>query len=192
MSFETFIITFSYVGIFALMVLNGICGFPSSQIIYLISGYFAYKGDINLFLVIIIGGIAHSIGNIILYEVSRRKGLDYISKFKIFPKKEIKKVNAVMKKKGWWFLFFGKLVNPIKIIIPIPAGISKLNRVIFSSIVLITSIIWSAIFVLLGYFFGKTFDYAIYYGVIMIVLSLVIVGIFYKYMNSKEILKLVE
>ena len=192
MSIEHLIITFSYAGILLLMIANGITGFPSSQLIYIVSGYFAYKGDISFILAIVLGGIGHSIGNIILYEVSRKKGLSYISKFKIFPKKEIKKVNAVMKQKGLWFLFFGKLINPVKIIIPIPAGISKLNRAIFSSIVLITSLIWSTIFVSIGYFFGKTFDFALYYCIIMIILSFIIVGIFYKYMNSKEILKLIE
>lgn len=192
MDVENWILSFSYLGIFALLVLNGIIGFPSSQIIYIIAGWFAYESKINPFWVIFIGGLGHAIGNYILYEIARKKGLEYILKFKIFRKQDILKVDAVMRKRGWWFLFFGKFVNPIKIIIPIPCGMAKLNRVIFNAINLVTTILWAAIFVGLGFYFGKTFDFAIYYGVIMLVLTLIISGIFYKYMNSAEILEEVK
>ncbi|MFW6285710.1 MAG: DedA family protein [Nanoarchaeota archaeon] len=192
MSIEQIIISSSYIGIFLLLILNGIFGFPSSQIIYIIAGWFAYSEDMNLLLIVLLGGIGHAIGNAILYEISRKKGLNYILKFKLIPKSEICKVNAVMQKKGYWFLFFGKFVNPIKIILPIPCGISKMNRFIFNSINVITTILWAIIFVSIGYIFGKSWDFAYYYGVIMIILSFSIMFIFYRYMNSQEILKLVK
>ena len=189
MDVENWILSFSYLGIFLLLIVNGIIGFPSSQIIYIIAGYFAYVGDLSFFWVVIIGGTAHAIGNIILYEVARQRGLEYILKFKIFPKKEIMKVDAVMRKKGWWFLVFGKFVNPIKIIIPIPCGMARMNRLLFGIIIWVTSVLWAVIFVSLGFYFGKTWDFAIYYGLIMLVLTVIIMAVFYRYMNSAEILK---
>ena len=141
MNFEYLILTFSYLGIYVLMTINGVVAFPSSQILYILSGYFIFQGDLNFALVVFFGALGHTTGNIILYEISRKKGLEYITSFKIFPKREIEKVEAVFRKRGDWFLILGKLVNPIKVFIPIPAGISKMNRVHFGVIVFVTSVI---------------------------------------------------
>lgn len=197
MSFEQFIISFSYVAIFLLITMNGFISFPSSQIIYVIAGYFASIGDLNLILVILVGGLANTIGNWILYEVSRKKGLDYTLKFFKFlavlnPKREIKKIEVAFKKKGIWFLFIGKLVNPIKIFIPIPAGITKMNRLIFLPIVFVTSTIWASIFSCIGFYFGKSYESFGYLGIAMFCVFGTVLFYFYKYINSEEILKEIE
>lgn len=194
MSLETIIIQFSYVAIFLFLYINGIIGFPSSQLVYILAGWFVFRGDLNLILILVIGIIAHFLGNITLYELSRINGLKYIKKIdnfcqkyyklKIFAPKEIKKIQLVMKKKGLWYLFFGKLVNPIKLVINIPAGLSKVNRFLFGLIILITSSIWGIIFVSLGYFFGKSFDLAAYYGVIMLIFAVVLIYFFKKSMDK--------
>lgn len=198
MNLEQLIINFGYFGIFILIIINGIISFPSSQIIYLISGYFASKRDLNLFIIILLGTLANTIGNIILYEIARKKGLDYTLKFfRHFlyiknPKQEIKKIEQVFKKKGVLFLFVGKLLNPIKIFIPIPAGIVKMNRIIFTIIVFITSGIWATIFVSFGFYFGKSYQAFGYYGALIFLIAIIVLYIFYKYMNSEEILKEIE
>lgn len=195
MTIEYLLTNFSYIAIFLFLILNGILGFPSSQLIYLFAGYFIFKEKLSIQLVLFFGIFGHFLGNYILYELSRKKGIKYIIKFakyfnlKYINQKEIKKVQLVMKKKGLWFLFFGKLVNPIKLVINIPCGISRINRIYFNIIILITSSIWAIIFVYLGFIFGKSFNFAIYYGIIMIILASIIMFIFYKYMNSESILK---
>ena len=194
MSLEEIIISLSYFGIFVLLTSNGIISFPSSQIIYIVAGYFASRGDLNLFLVILVGAIANSVGNLILYEISRRKGLDCSLKlFKFLdmlnPRKEIRKIQIAFKKRGYFFLFVGKLVNPIKVFIPIPAGISKMNRVKFFAIVFIASGIWGSVFSYIGYYFGKSWEKFGYYGLIMFTIFIVVIIMFYKYINSKEIIE---
>jgi len=198
MSIEEVIISLSYFGILILMTSNGFWAFPSSQILYIIAGYFAFQGNLNLISVILIGALGHSLGNYILYEIARKKGLNYSIKFiKFFfqltdPEKEIKKFQIAFKKKSILFLFVGKLANPSKIFIPIPAGISKMNRGIYLFIVYITSIIWASIFTLIGYYFGKSYTNFGYIGIIMIILFVGISTYFYKYMNSDEIIKDLE
>ncbi len=198
MTIEELIIKFSYFAIFFLITVNGITSFPSSQIIYVIAGYFAATGHLSLFWIIFIGALGHSTGNWILYEISRRKGLDYSIKFiKFFfqftdPYKEIRKFQLAFNKRQVFFLFIGKLVNPIKIFIPIPAGIAKMNRLIFLPIVFITSAIWSSIFVFIGYYFGKSYENFGFVGVGILMVALLVMFYFYKIMNSKEILEQVE
>ena len=198
MSLEILIITFSYFAIYVLMTLNGIFSFPSSQIIYVISGYFVYLGDLNLFYVLFIGALGHSTGNFILYEISRKKGLKYSIKFIKFlfqfndPYKEIKKFQVAFNKRKIFLLFLGKLVNPIKIFIPIPAGIVKMNRFLFLIIVYITSAIWAMVFISIGYFFGNSLENFGFIGPIIFVVALLVMYFFYKLMNKKEIVEEAE
>lgn len=192
MDTETIIISFSYAGIFMLMVLNGFIGFPSSQILYIIAGYFVFAGDLNLPMVIITGALGNTLGNIILYEVARQKGLHYLTKFKIFREREIKKIQVVFQKKGAWFLAVGKLVPALKVFIPIPAGLSKMNRALYVPIILITSIIWSFPFLGIGYYFGKSSNVFGKYAVVMAIIAFVVAAVFYRFMNSEEVIQEIE
>jgi len=189
LSVESIIVTLGYIGIFGMMISNGIVGFPSSQILYIIAGYFIFTGELNLVLVVLLGAIGNTIGNIILYELAKGRGLVYITRFKIFPEREVKKVQAVFNQHGSWFVFVGKLLPAIKVFIPIVAGIGKMNRALYVIVILISSTLWSLIFISIGYFFGKNTDFFGYYGFILIAVALVVVGVFYRYMNSKHILQ---
>lgn len=191
-SIEHIVITLGYIGICSLMISNGIIGFPSSQILYIISGFFISTGDLNLALVSIIGALGNTIGNIILYEAVRAKGLSYITRFKIFPEREVRKVQIAVSKRGSWFIFAGKLLPAIKVFIPIVAGIGKMNRTIYIAIILISSYIWSLIFIAIGFYFGKNTDFLGVYVLVLIAISLIIVGIFYRYINSQGVLREVE
>ena len=198
MNLEYFILTLSYFGIFLLLSINGFFSFPSSQIIYIIAGYFAYTGDLNIYYVIAFGALGQTLGNWILYEVSRKKGLEYGSKFisYLFPyhdtKKEIQKFQIAFNKSQIFLLFIGKLVNPIKIFIPIPAGIAKVNRAIFLIIVYITSAIWATVFTFIGFYFGKNYQNFGYIGAILFLIALTVMYSFYRLMNSKEVIEELE
>lgn len=198
MSIEQIIISLSYTGILLLMISNGFISFPSSQILYVIAGYFAFTGDLNLILIIAIGALGHTIGNYILYEISRQKGMKYSIKFIKYmfqltdPYKEIRKFQITFNKKPLFFLFIGKLVNPIKLFISIPAGIAKMNRALFLIIVYITSAIWASIFTFIGYYFGKSYENFGYIGAVILIIAVLVMSYFYKLMNSNEVLKELE
>lgn len=192
MDTETIITSFSYFGIFALMISNGFIGFPSSQILYIIAGYFVFTGDLNLPLVIIAGALGNTVGNIILYEVARRKGLHYLTKFQIFREKEIRKVQVVFQKKGAWFLAAGKLIPALKVFIPIPAGLSHMNRALYVPIIAVTSAIWTAPFLSIGYYFGKSSNVFGKYAVVMAIIAFAVGAIFYRFMNSPEVIEEIE
>lgn len=192
MDIELIIVTLGYIGIFGLMISNGFFSIPSSQILYIITGYFIFTGDLNLYLAALAGATGNTIGNVLLYEAARSKGLKYILKFKMFREKEIRKVQAAFKKRGAWFILIGKLLPAIKVFVPIPAGIGKMNRALFTSIIFVASLFWSLIFISIGYFFGKSADVFQSYAIILAIVAVVVVTIFYKYINSEEVLREVE
>ncbi|MCA9486103.1 MAG: DedA family protein [Candidatus Woesearchaeota archaeon] len=187
MNIEQVILTLSYFGILLLMTSNGLTSLPSSQILYIVCGIFAAKGDLSLTWIILIGALGHTGGNWLLYEIARKKGMTFILKFKLFPEKQVKKVSLVFNKKPIFYLFIGKLVNPVKVFIPIPAGIAKMHRGIFLLITYITSAIWAALFVGIGYLFKEGFNKFGYLGGILLALGIIIILYFYKQMNTLEL-----
>ncbi|KKU52736.1 MAG: hypothetical protein A3F26_00190 [Candidatus Ryanbacteria bacterium RIFCSPHIGHO2_12_FULL_47_12b] len=184
---EEIIVAGGYLGIFGLMIVNGFVSFPSSQILYIVAGFFISRGFFNFYGVAFVGALGNTIGNIILYEIARRKGLTAITRLKIFPEREVKKVQMAFAKRGAWFLFIGKLLPAIKVFVPIPAGIARMNRFLYTIIVGISSYLWALIFLALGFFFGKSADFLSRYTVILAIIAVAVVVIFYRYMNSKEV-----
>lgn len=189
MDYEAIILASSYVGIFLLMISNGLLSFPSSQILYIVVGYFVGTGTLLFFPSSIIGAAGNTIGNIMLYELVRRHGVNYLTRFQIFHEQDIKKVEIVFRKKGLWFLFVGKLLPAIKVFIPIPAGLGKTHRGIFAFLMLTSSWLWSCIFIAIGYYFGKNTGVWKSYGTVLVVVAAILVYLFYRMLNSKEVLR---
>lgn len=185
---EMIITVAGYFGIFVLMISNGALSFPSSQVLYVIAGYFVAQEKLLLIPVLLVGALGNTIGNIILYELVRRHGRDFIVKFKLFPSRELEKVEMAFQKKGAWFIFIGKLLPAIKVFVPIPAGLGKMHRGLFALLMFVASSIWALGFITLGYFFGGTFKIFGPYALIPIVIAIIVVALFYRYLNSNEIL----
>ncbi len=156
-SLELIIATTGYIGIFILMTLNGLISFPSSQLLYIIVGYFVGTKNISFVIAAFIGAFGNAVGNIVLYELTRRRGISILKKILFIPisEKTLLNLESTFKKRGRIFLFFGKLIPAIKVFVPIIAGISRTPRIIFAIIMFIASFIWSLIFLSIGFIFGK-------------------------------------
>jgi len=189
---EAIIAGFSYAGIFGLMIANGFFSFPSSQILYIVVGYFIGTGALLLFPASLVGALGNTIGNVLLYEAIRRHGITYVKRFQIFREEDIRKVEIVFRKKGLWFLFVGKLLPAIKVFVPIPAALGKVHRGKFAAIMLAASWIWSLIFIAIGYSFGKGAVMWKSYGIILMIVAAIIVFIFYRMLNAHDVLRQIE
>ncbi len=188
-SVESIVVALSYFGIFLLMVTNGSISFPSSQVLYIITGYFIFTGALFLPLVVLVGALGNTVGCVILYEVARSKGLKYITKFKFFPEQVIKKVQVAFQKRGVWFVFIAKLIPALKVFVPIPAGISKMSRPLYLFAIFTSSAIWTAPFIAIGYYFGKSSDVFSNYAIILMFVALIMFGLFYRYINKLQVVQ---
>jgi len=192
MDIEHIVLATSYVGIFGLMIANGFASFPSSQILYIIVGYFVSTGTLGILPASIAGAAGNTVGNILLYEAIRSHGIRYLSRFPFYKEREVKKVEVAFRKRGALFLFIGKLLPAIKVFIPIPAAVGRMHRGLFATIMLSSSWLWSLIFIGIGYFFGKSAGVWKSYGIILMVIAATVVYFFWRYLNSPEILRAVE
>ena len=122
-----------------------------------------------------------------LFALSYFLGTQLLKKFSIFKKEDIERVEIVFRKKGLWFLFVGKLLPAIKVFIPIPAALGRVDRRIFSAIMFSASWIWSLAFIGIGFMFGKGAGMWKSYGILLMAIATLVLFLFYRLLHSHEV-----
>ncbi len=186
MILEDSILTFGYFAIFIFMVTNGIISLPSSQFIYVTAGFFVPTGQLSFLLIVIIGTIGNTIGNVILYEISRRKGLEYVTRWRGFSEEKIIKLHCAFKRRGSVIIFIGKFLPGVKVFVPVVAGLACMNRTLYTVIIAVTSFLWASGLTYFGVYFGKNYSDGTFgwYSFALIILAIGAIYIFIKYVQS--------
>lgn len=182
------ILSFKYVGLFILLISNGIISFPSSQIIYLIIGYFVSVGKISLVPSIIIGATGNTIGNLIIYKIVSKYGVDAVRKYSYINDRSLNHLHKKVEAKGLWFLFIGKLIPSVKVFVPIVAGLARIKILEAIIIFFSSSAIWAGAIISIGYFFGENITmqgYAIVMGIIGIIVAIVF---YFRFIKNKKMI----
>jgi membrane protein DedA with SNARE-associated domain len=142
-----------YIGIFILMFLeSSFFPFPS-EIVMIPAGYLAYKGELNLFLVIFFGTFGSFSGAWFNYFLAKKYGRKIVLRF--LKEHHLSKIELFFEKHGEISTFNGRLIPVIRQYISFPAGLAKMNFLKFSIYTTIGAFIWVSILTLLGYFLGK-------------------------------------
>ncbi|HXK37852.1 MAG TPA: DedA family protein [Candidatus Paceibacterota bacterium] len=187
MALEQIISGLSYMGIFILMFSNGIFSFPSSQVLYIIVGYFVGVGTLALPTAIVAGAIGNTIGNIALYEFAREHGMNAALKFLPMKPHHVAKTERFFAKKGLGFLFIAKMLPTLKVFVPIFGGIGKAPRIPYAALMFLASTVWAFIFIEIGMFFGKNTDvWKPYSGALAVISILVVFFLWRSYKNTEE------
>lgn len=185
MQLEQIISGLSYMGILILMFSNGIFSFPSSQVLYIIVGYFVGTGVLSLPLAIVVGATGNTIGNIALYEFAREHGMNAALKFLPMKPHHVKKTERFFEKKGLGFLFLAKLLPTLKVFVPIFGGIGKAPRIPYAALMFLASTVWAFIFIEIGMFFGKNTDvWKPYTGALAVISVFVVIFLWRSYSKT--------
>lgn len=134
--------------------------FPS-EVVIPPAAYIASKPDshLNIYLVVLFGTIgallgayvnyflALFLGRPIIYKIADSK----LGKLLLLSGEKIEKAENYFNKHGKATTFFGRLIPVIRQLISIPAGLAKMNFVVFSIFTFIGAGIWNIILALLGY-----------------------------------------
>jgi membrane protein DedA with SNARE-associated domain len=163
--FEEIILLFSdyfsgFVGhllVFILMTIeSSFIPFPS-EIIMIPAGFFSYLGNLNIYLVIILGTLGSVFGALINYFIGYHFGRKYLLKHKRFffiKLSHLEKTETFFKKYGKAATFFGRLVPILRQYISIPAGFSRMNLVDFTIYTFLGSFLWVSFLSVIGYKLG--------------------------------------
>ena len=186
-----------YWGIFLLMFLEStFFPFPS-EIIMIPAGYLAYKGDMNLYMVVFMGIVGSVVGALLNYYLATHFGRAFILRYgKYFFIKEetLDKLESFFTKHGEISTFTGRLIPGIRQLISLPAGLARMNIAKFSFYTAIGAGIWVIVLVAVGYLVGSNEELISEYlksATLIALISVVFITIFYvvRHKRRKEILE---
>lgn len=188
MDIHTLISTGSYAAIFFLMIANGVVNFPSSQILYLIVGYFVSTGNLLFLWAVVAGGTGNAIGNVITYTLVKKYERPLARKLLMLDEATFTKIHTALhdtfSRRGIWWLFIGKLTPSIKAFVPVVAGLAHTPTRITSIIFFTASLIWATGVTYLGYAFGESVSLSSFLTV-SLGIGLIILFIVYKKIAHK-------
>jgi membrane protein DedA with SNARE-associated domain len=170
------------------MTTNGTANIPSSQLLYIVCGYFVSTGNLLFIPTIIAGALGNTLGNIITFLLVKKYEHSFARKLLMMDEATFKKIHSALHttftKRGMWYIFFGKLTPSIKAFIPIVAGLANTKTKITSLLFFIASLIWASIMTSIGYFFGEKITLESFATVSLLIGS-VIIFIVYKKVSKK-------
>ena len=148
-----------YPGIISLMFLeSSFFPFPS-EVVVPPAGYLAWKGEMNLILVILSGIFGSILGGLFNYWIAVKWGRPFFEKYgKYFfvTHESLDKAEVFFAKHGHISTFTGRLLPVIRQYISLPAGLARMPLGSFCTYTALGSGIWVVVLALTGYFLGSS------------------------------------
>mgnify|MGYP000524088267 CR=1 FL=1 len=180
-----------YMGIFFMMFLeSSFFPFPS-EVVMIPAGYLAYKGEMNIYLAILAGVSGSLAGALFNYYLAIKFGRTLLiryGKYVFIKEKTIIKMEEFFNKHGAISTFSGRLIPAVRQYISFPAGLARMNLLLFSIYTSLGAAIWVIILATLGYYLGENQtlikEYLRY--IIATILFLIAVGGYTYYRRNRE------
>lgn len=147
-----------YFGIFFMMLLESSVFPMPSEVVMIPAGYLCAKGEMNLFIVIVLGVVGSIVGALLNYLIAVKLGRKLILKYGhylFFTKEKLENVELFFKEHGSFSTFTGRLIPVVRHYISLPAGLARMNLGLFCFYTGFGAGIWVSVLTFLGYFFGQ-------------------------------------
>lgn len=125
-----------------------------SGIIVGMFGFFAAQGYYELGNLIWFAAIGAILGDWVSYYLGTKGVRFFRHENKIFRLSHLEKAKHFFKKHGGKSVLLGRFISPIRPLIPFVAGLSGMNKWVFSLWNVIGGFLWSVLILLIGYFSG--------------------------------------
>ncbi|HEX8300257.1 DedA family protein [Sphingomonas sp.] len=151
-----------YWGVFLLMVLENVIPPVPSEAIMSMGGIAVAKGEMNFFVLILVGTLGTVIGNLMWWEIGRRLGykrlkplIDRWGRWLTMDWNEVERLKSYFDKWGGPTVLIFRFMPIGRTLISIPAGLMHMPFWRFVGYTTVGSIIWNVILVSVGYGLGK-------------------------------------
>ncbi|MFY4808400.1 DedA family protein [Aliarcobacter butzleri] len=174
-----------YFGIFILMFLESTVFPIPSEVVMIPAGYLAHKGEMNIYIVILLGILGSLGGALFNYYFALKFGRKFLMKYgKYFlvSHESIEKTEKFFKNHGHISTFSGRLIPGLRHYISLPAGLARMNLFVFCLYTTLGATIWVIILTLLGYYIGDNEELVkeyLRYLIVGLLLCLTLLGILY-------------
>ena len=188
------IVKFSYIGIFILMLLESFNIPIPSELVMTYSGFLAYRGDFNIYLVIIIGTLGNVLGAVLSYYLGYYGGYPFLEKYGkyiLIQDKDIQKAHKWFLKYGDFAVFFTRILPVFRTFISLPAGIAKMDVKKFVIYTLLGTLIWDIALAGGGYYFAYKWKIIYHFidnfSVYFLLLIVLIIGVYiYRHISKSK------
>jgi membrane-associated protein len=129
---------------------------PGDSVLF-VAGVFAFRGDLNLWALLLFTTMAAIAGNQAGFLFGRRIGTSLYSRpdSRFFKKEHLDKTHAYFEKFGPKTILLARVIPVVRGLAPIVAGAGRMEYRTFLIWNVIGGLIWAPAFILLGYFGGR-------------------------------------
>ena len=157
-----------------------------SEIVLPLAGFTASRGSFGLVEAIVWTTLGSIVGAWALYGLGawlgRRRVRAIVGRLPLMSAEDFDKTEVWFARHGTKAVFFGRMVPLFRSFISLPAGVERMNPLVFTGLTAAGSLIWNSIFVIAGFYLGENWhvveEYAGIFQKIVIAAVVVLVGVF--------------
>lgn len=150
--------------VFLFMVIeSSFLPFPSEVVVPPAAYLAVTKGDMNIFLIVVVATLGAICGALINYALSVWLGRPIVYAFAnsrlghacLIDEAKVQKAEKYFDEHGAISTFIGRLIPAVRQLISIPAGLSRMSIGVFVVFTALGALVWNCILAGLGYWLGK-------------------------------------
>ena len=162
--FDWFVNNASYLFVFIFMVIeSSFIPFPSEVVVPPAAYLAMQKGDMNIFVVVLVATAGAMVGALINYVLALLIGRPIVYAFAdsrfghacLIDRAKVEHAEAYFDEHGAASTFFGRLIPAVRQLISIPAGIAKMNIWVFLLFTGLGALVWNAVLAGLGWWLSR-------------------------------------
>ncbi|HJE10203.1 MAG TPA: DedA family protein [Corynebacterium glutamicum] len=133
-----------------------------SEVVLPLAGFTTTQGDLDVWAALMWSVIGSVSGAFLLYGLGRSIGAARLRQVAdwmwLVDATDVDKSLSWFEKYGKYSVFFGRLVPGVRSLISIPAGVDKMNPVLFGVLTAVGSTIWNAVLIWAGVWLGAEWE----------------------------------
>lgn len=162
--FDWFVNNASYLFVFTFMVIeSSFIPFPSEVVVPPAAYLAVQRGDMNIFMVVLVATAGAVVGALINYGLAWLIGRPIVYAFAnsrvghacLIDQEKVEKAERYFDKHGAVSTFIGRLIPAVRQLISIPAGLSKMNIGVFTGFTALGALLWNAVLGFLGWWLAQ-------------------------------------
>lgn len=172
---------YSYLGIFLMMALENVFPPIPSEVILTFGGFMTTHSQLTVPGVILSATFGSVLGAILLYGIGYYLDVDKIEKvverwghLLRIKQKDVQRAHAWFDKYGYWTILFCRMIPLVRSLISIPAGMTRMNLLLFLLFTSIGTFLWNIALVWIGAFLGESWQDVLH---VMDVYSYIVYGV---------------